>query len=377
MKIETLDDWNLVLAGCGCCPMPECPVPLVVCEAAEVKLCSFRIFDDAPKLHPVTEENLILYGRIFYTRQEASEGRYRQSYQGEGSGTYRYVPAALGAAELCKGDVLHSWVDDRRVYWDDDQTAVLSSEQNTESASGPVVGGVVAGENALVSKEWDSLGNLTSDVTEVSAISVGFRWLPAPLTGGAWEWGAGPVLVYDTEFGGDADGGSAVLSFLDVYDAGGAAAAMAVAEDLDWQAGDVCAARMVLALAEDGVRLLAASGRRVRRKFRVPVTHAGSWFKVSWDYVFFPAGYDEDDPEGPAPEVVSLNHSDEWEGPGEGGQEDGSWDFSGGWHDVPMPPRAGEVRMVNIRYECYRSTRFGTRPQVMGEAVELPEEEEG
>ena len=33
MKIETKEDWNMVLEGCGCCPMPLCPVPTMECES--------------------------------------------------------------------------------------------------------------------------------------------------------------------------------------------------------------------------------------------------------------------------------------------------------------------------------------------------------
>ena len=31
--IETLQDWNTRLGYCGCCPMPVCPAPVVVCES--------------------------------------------------------------------------------------------------------------------------------------------------------------------------------------------------------------------------------------------------------------------------------------------------------------------------------------------------------
>jgi hypothetical protein len=32
MNIETLEDWNNKLEQCGCCFMPECPEPVVICE---------------------------------------------------------------------------------------------------------------------------------------------------------------------------------------------------------------------------------------------------------------------------------------------------------------------------------------------------------
>ena len=38
--------------------------------------------------------------------------------------------------------------------------------------------------------------------------------------------------------------------------------------------------------------------------------------------------------------------------------------------DAPTDP--GESRVVNIRFECYRSPQFGVRPQITGEAYEYP-----
>ena len=43
MKIETLEDWNSILEGCGCCPMPVCPVPERECESIAVNICGFSL----------------------------------------------------------------------------------------------------------------------------------------------------------------------------------------------------------------------------------------------------------------------------------------------------------------------------------------------
>lgn len=99
----------------------------------------------------------------------------------------------------------------------------------------------------------------------------------------------------------------------------------------------------------------------------------GSYFKISWDLVFFPEGHDPEDPESPQPEKVggpdSPSETWTWVGPGDP-EDDDSW--KGPWYVIDSPTEPGEVRRVNKRFECYNSTKFGNRPQVTGEAVELP-----
>jgi hypothetical protein len=58
----------------------------------------------------------------------------------------------------------------------------------------------------------------------------------------------------------------------------------------------------------------------------------------------------------------------EWPGPGNPADEE-SW--KSGWYEIDPPESVGTRRIVNIRYECYRSTRIGVKPQITGEAVEF------
>ena len=87
----------------------------------------------------------------------------------------------------------------------------------------------------------------------------------------------------------------------------------------------------------------------------------GTYFKICWDIAFQP-------PEGD-PSIISEDEVWEWTGPGDP-ENDDSWISP--WFNLDAPPEDGMSFVANIRFECYRS-KFGTKPQVMGEAVELVE----
>ena len=117
-----------------------------------------------------------------------------------------------------------------------------------------------------------------------------------------------------------------------------------------------------------------AQVRKIRFRWVVPqdwspIAQPGSYFKVTWDILEEPDGWD-----APSPTVfrsfVATDQTWEWTGPGDPEDPD-SW--KSGWYEIAPPSLPGTRRVVNIRFECYRSTRFGNKPQVTGEAVELPD----
>lgn len=109
--------------------------------------------------------------------------------------------------------------------------------------------------------------------------------------------------------------------------------------------------------------------KAARFRWVVPDTFEGSYFKVTWDILEEPDGWDD-----PSPTVfrsfVATDQTWEWTGPGDPEDPD-SW--KSGWYEIDPPSVPGTRRVVNIRFECYRSTHFGNKPQVTGEAVELPD----
>jgi hypothetical protein len=102
---------------------------------------------------------------------------------------------------------------------------------------------------------------------------------------------------------------------------------------------------------------------KIRHRFRIPTTHTGSYFKITYDIADFPEDGD--------PSFISQDNVIEWTGPGTGVQNDPSW-LAGDWIEIDPPEVPGERRIVNIRYTCYAGTKFGSKPQVMGESLEIP-----
>jgi len=105
------------------------------------------------------------------------------------------------------------------------------------------------------------------------------------------------------------------------------------------------------------------TGRIARFRWVIPDTWPGSYFKITWDIVTYPT-----DPEAEPSYVQDLTWT--WPGPGDPEDED-SWKSE--WYEIEPPGEPGERKIVNIRFECYKSAKFGVKPQVTGEAVELPD----
>lgn len=105
-----------------------------------------------------------------------------------------------------------------------------------------------------------------------------------------------------------------------------------------------------------------ATAAKGRFRFRIPTTHLGTKFTITYDVGEFPTGGD--------PSFVSQDNVVEWTGPGTGASSDPSWLTP--WVEIDPPEVPGERRVVNIRFTCYTGTKYGSKPQVMGEALELP-----
>lgn len=90
----------------------------------------------------------------------------------------------------------------------------------------------------------------------------------------------------------------------------------------------------------------------------------GSYFKITWDIATYPT-----DPEAEISYIQDLTW--EWTGPGDPEDED-SW--KSGWYEIDPPGEPGERKIVNIRYECYRSPQFGNKPQITGDAEDISDD---
>jgi hypothetical protein len=101
----------------------------------------------------------------------------------------------------------------------------------------------------------------------------------------------------------------------------------------------------------------------IEHRFRwvVPDTWTGSHFKVTWDIATYPT-----DPLAEISYIQDLTW--EWTGPGDPEDAD-SW--KSGWYEIEPPGEPGERKIVNVRYSCYRSPRFGNKPQITGDAEDI------
>ena len=106
----------------------------------------------------------------------------------------------------------------------------------------------------------------------------------------------------------------------------------------------------------------------VRYRWKIPTDFKGTYFKITWDEVYFPPDYDPDNPDSPQPSPVNRDLTVTWEGPGDP-EDPQSW-MATDWRALNPPDQPGETRLVNIRFECYH-TPYGNKPQVTGEAVDL------
>ncbi len=105
---------------------------------------------------------------------------------------------------------------------------------------------------------------------------------------------------------------------------------------------------------------------KVRYRWRVPstwfdpvagavVAFTGTYFKITWDVLYEPVGWDDEDiPEEARPIRFSRkNLTVEWEGPGTGAQSDPSW-LAGDWYELAAPEEVGVRKVINIRFEHLR-----------------------
>lgn len=119
-----------------------------------------------------------------------------------------------------------------------------------------------------------------------------------------------------------------------------------------------CASSLYAGELEGGVT-------KVRYRWKIPDEHLGTYFKITWDILNEPTGWN----------TTTLlrtyyleDQTYEWTGAAGGGT-----DRYSSWITIPVPDFVGQRRIVNIRYECYRTTDYGNKPQVTGEAVILPD----
>lgn len=376
MAIETLEDWNAILGQC-CCEMPSCPVPVMECEYknGEKELTAYYPIaqpagisgeDEIPRLYKSydTQTDTYLNGRA--VRFSSAMVEETPPYEGW---EYKWIGVFTATSEADQSATYSG----THNYYDPPGTCVSEAD----STYAPTFEGnpyVESTECSLTETEKNYRWILTYQSGGVEPNLVG---CPGPFSGtGDEEWWDG----YTTHKTVDS-----VEEPFTKADLRGEAIGELAAE---WAAGGGCSASLDFShgiplsiprwpLSSDhfpdgewpacedspvifgvGVGCYVAEARF---KWVIPETWTGSYFKVTWDVAFFPTVGD--------PVAVSTDNTWEWAGPGDP-EDPETW--KSGHYIIPIPDEPGENRPVNIRFECYRSPAFGNKPQVTGEAVDLP-----
>jgi hypothetical protein len=285
--IETLSDWNAVLANGCCCEMPSCPQPIEECKSRFVLRYPSTSGDIANCEYPDD-----CTGGIFLPF---------------GSGAVA-VPERL-YRQWSFEDVSHN-----RGTPDPEEFSCTENTYTYQSAS------------------LDQTIVLTDPITKAELITEALAELDGETYTTATECSAFIFLDWDEVFLGCGTIVSATLYYVSV--------------------------------------------RGIKVQFRVPVTHAGSYFKIIFDVIEEPDGWDDETPTV-FRSWYAKDVEREWTGPGTGDQDDPSW-FLGEPYEIPPPTteesQKGIVRrIVNRRFYCYPNSPYGFKPQIYGEGVTLPD----
>lgn len=404
MAIETLGDWNAILACC--CAMPSCPLPLTECESVSASAVSRGYTNDA-------DEEWTLYKRYGTRRTISGSHTYSESisYYGLTSSSENSIEATQfngyewdhpyeigGANEFgcayspatesvnCSASGSSTQIESIRYYWGEPD-----GEGHFASAFAPqwmCVLAITGGGAYPCSYEFTNTLTIyphyfgynsdgsspdpgTNDATVQAWADGGFIG-DAPCSGTA-------VVVGETSSIGDLipsffssgdytdtsettyEDGMSLTEWTD--DAREALDGLLTFEGTAPECkSDLCQSTDSGGYLIFTVAWLDITKARVRDL--APVEHLGTYFKVTYDI------YDYDADSNPT--LVSADNVNEWEGPGTGDQDDPSW-IIGDWIELglPTPPNILRKRM-NFRYECYRSP-WGSKPQLSGEGQDLPE----
>ena len=351
MSIETLTEWNERLEMCGCCPMPECSEPTVFCENnwASIDTANNGIgFTPEEGYDPLVDP--LYYRRLIYHYEGTS-------LFGDGSITFTETLELGGIFDTttCSGgdidipEVATTYSGSGSIYLGETFTVDCDGTPTEITVYDEwIFSTTPTGPNTYVYTKRYYIANDFCDPSALTIDIVNGEWLAGDL--GSY-FDVTETITYELPVTW-ADMQAEIPNLIDL-------ASVGVDEECWYSPVAGCSAS--LELNTPGV-LLNIKATALRFRFRIPIAHTGSKFFITYDIGEFPTEGD--------PSFVSQDNVIEWTGPGTGTQSDPSW-FTD-WVIVPPPEVAGERRVVNIRYTCYSGTKYGAKPQVMGEVLEIP-----
>lgn len=355
MKIETLDEWNSVLTGCGCCPMPVCPVPERECESITVPNCGHAL-----PSHPNAPADCTKYSTKTTTYELSGSTDLENVTE-----TRLANQTSTTVIDLVRDEAGDPKCRTRYGQASSSTTTTETTEPDSlivifDSGDSPLGTWIPDGNTLLITANisWNYSYTYPPDPPDVtSGTGIGpVAWNDAhPDAAWAFTSPATFTRTYVNDYG---PAGSDTITETVVY-SGAPPDPFEVFVFPDDINGEIC-----------GASRNCDTVTKTRFRWVVPESWAGSYFKISWNILTEPDGWDDEEAETPPERTLSEDQTWVWSGPGNPEDED-SW--KSGWYDIPPPDVPGQRRVVNLRFECYKSTGFGVKPQVTGEAVELPD----
>lgn len=308
--IETLDDWNERLGFCGCCQMTACPDPSLVHNVKPQTysaLCGFPLFNETDWTIPCAD------------------------YRSRSTSYVNHITSSTG------GDYTLTQTASRPTPGSCDITGVTSGSFVT--VRGTLVSETYAAGVWIKNYDYYIGGSFIRSYTDTRTYS--------PMIGEA--------ALFD-ELNGDAQ------------------AQIDATDDTDWIVGGSGSLRSHTSLFSAFLNPACYLGNPqtevirltpYRFRFKIPSSHTGTFFKITYDIAEFPTDPLVDD------SFVSEDNVVEWTGPGDPeDSEDATWLTD--WIEIDPPDVPGERRVVNIRFTCYQGTKYGVKPQTTGESFTPP-----
>jgi hypothetical protein len=391
MAIEVLSDWNAILGQC-CCPMPACPEPTMEGQYVFLNAEAVGYLDETEDAGPyldrkIYKEQVNTSTRDWFSPSNGedyhSENHHSGEYRREYDLNYRHYPAG--------------WPDGCPVPWSEPVESVTCSSSYSSTTRFYSLDYIPGGSQYVLSYEESILRSPHPTencwyIDTKTATSYDWDFGPYPpvlegteitesesiaylLTSGNWWVGIGgpPPGSTDTE---------QYLNGVTVSEWYSNMAAIIIPL-LDFS-DEACITNYNeginsnLSINPESLILWRFPAIFVTKsRFRwvipdtwtdqntgLPVTFPGSYFKITWDIATYPT-----DPDAEISYIQDLTW--EWTGPGDPEDED-SW--KSGWYEIDPPGEPGERKIVNVRYECYRSSRFGGKPQITGDAEDITDD---
>lgn len=358
MPLETLDDVNAILGQC-CCAMPECPLPTTECESIQLERCGHVL-----PTHPDVA------GCDRYTTKTTS-------YSYTLTGTFPNDPPPDDEWSNTVNATAQIVIDLIRNGEGEPECRTRYGQEATETEDSHYYS-----PESIFSGTWEyssPLGEFTPEgftntINSYQTFSTSQEFPPDPPeldSGGpteffgfgfydadpdeTWTFIAPATFTKTVSVDGEFEDTTTTTTVVYSGEPADPFVEFTFPDDAN---GEVCAASLDCTYIT-----------KTRYRWVVPDTWTGSYFKVTWDILEEPVGWDDETPTVDR-SFFLTDQTWEWTGPGDPEDAD-SW--KSGWYEIAPPEDPGERRVVNIRFECYRCPLFGNKPQVTGEAVELPD----